>query len=189
MAYSNTTRLGLKKAVVGSNQAFETAVFNENLDDIDAGFVSLDSSFTTIDGRLDNVEASSTGNSNAIVTLQGRVTAAEGDIDSLQASVAALGAGTSVRTVSGTTDTLVTGDRNNIVVYTSTADVAVTVPNVLTPGQRIDIVQDGDGKVTLNAGSGVAIYGVGVKTSTRFAGATILCVASGSYRLIGNIVP
>lgn len=64
MAYTNTTRLGLKKAVIGSNQAFETQVFNDNLDDIDAEFVA-------VDGRLD---------------------AAEGDIGSLGAQVSAVAA-------------------------------------------------------------------------------------------------
>lgn len=42
MAYEATTNLGLQKAVPGSNQAFETAVFNENWDAID-GVFPLDS--------------------------------------------------------------------------------------------------------------------------------------------------
>lgn len=63
MSYSVTTRLGLKKAVVGSNQAFETSVFNDNLDAVDAEFVAVDGrldtaegSLTSLDGRLDVVE-------------------------------------------------------------------------------------------------------------------------------------
>lgn len=36
MSYTTTTHLGLSKAVVGSNQAFETSVFNANLDLLDA---------------------------------------------------------------------------------------------------------------------------------------------------------
>lgn len=50
MAYTETSKLGLKKAVPNSNQPFQTTVFNENLDAIDAEFVA-------VDGRLDAVEA------------------------------------------------------------------------------------------------------------------------------------
>lgn len=63
MSYSTTARLGLKKAVVGSNQPFETSVFNDNLDAVDAEFVVVDgrldvaeTSLTSLDGRLDVVE-------------------------------------------------------------------------------------------------------------------------------------
>lgn len=50
MAYTTTTRLGLQKAVANTNQAFETSVFNSNLDLIDAEAVA-------VDARLDAVEA------------------------------------------------------------------------------------------------------------------------------------
>jgi hypothetical protein len=49
MSYTDTTFLGLKKADKGSNQPFETDVFNANWNAIDAGVSSLD-------GRLDVVE-------------------------------------------------------------------------------------------------------------------------------------
>ena len=70
MSYSTTTRLGLKKAVVGSNQAFETAIFNDNLDKTDAEFVA-------VDGRLDVVEAAAT-------SLDGRLDVAEPKITALE---------------------------------------------------------------------------------------------------------
>lgn len=38
MAYEATTNLGLQKAVPGSNQAFETSVFNDNWDAVDGVF-------------------------------------------------------------------------------------------------------------------------------------------------------
>lgn len=38
MAYSQTTNLDLDKAVVGTNQAFETDVINDNWDKVDAAF-------------------------------------------------------------------------------------------------------------------------------------------------------
>ena len=38
MAYTQTTNLGLDKAVVGTNQAFETTKVNSNWDKIDGAF-------------------------------------------------------------------------------------------------------------------------------------------------------
>lgn len=70
MSYTTTTRLGLKKAVVGSNQAFETAVFNENLDKIDAEFVADDS-------RLDAVEALNVTQTSRLNVVEPKVTALE----------------------------------------------------------------------------------------------------------------
>ena len=70
MSYSTTTRLGLKKAVVGSNQAFETAVFNENLDKTDAEFVA-------VDGRLDSVEAAATSLDGRLDVVEPKVSALE----------------------------------------------------------------------------------------------------------------
>ena len=50
MSYTDSTFLGLKKADVGSNQPFETAVFNSNWDAVDSGV-------STLDGRVDAIEA------------------------------------------------------------------------------------------------------------------------------------
>jgi hypothetical protein len=50
MAYSSTTKLGLQKAVPNTNQAFETSVFNDNWDAVDAEAVA-------VDARLDLIEA------------------------------------------------------------------------------------------------------------------------------------
>ena len=71
MSYSTTSRLTLKKAVSGTNQPFETAVFNENWDKIDAEAVAAD-------GRLDTLEAANTTNTASISSLTTRVTAVEG---------------------------------------------------------------------------------------------------------------
>ena len=70
MSYSTTTRLGLKKAVAGSNQPFETAIFNENLDKTDAEFVA-------VDGRLDSVEALNVTQTGRLNVVEPKVTALE----------------------------------------------------------------------------------------------------------------
>lgn len=186
MSYTTTTRLGLQKAVIGSNQPFETSVVNANWDKVDAEAVAADV-------RLDNIEALNGTQDGRLSAAEGRLTAVEGvnatqngRLDAAEANITALGATTSVRTVSGTSDTLLTADKNNVVRYTSATAVAVTVPDVLTAGQRIDLLQDGAGQLTIT-GSGITIVGTGSKTVTQYAAATVLCIATGQYRLIGNI--
>lgn len=70
MSYTTTARLLLKKAVAGSNQAFETAVFNDNLDSVDAEFVA-------VDGRLDVVEVAATSLDGRLDVVEPKVTALE----------------------------------------------------------------------------------------------------------------
>ncbi len=57
MSYSDTTFLLLKKAVKGSNQPFETDVFNDNWDLVDSGVETVSDAVAALDTRLDAVEA------------------------------------------------------------------------------------------------------------------------------------
>lgn len=84
--------------------------------------------------------------------------------------------------------TTVAGDRWSTIRSTGSA-ITVTVANVLNVGERIDFLQDGTGQVTFAAGSGVTLnaFGSATKTAGQYAAASVLCVASGQYRLIGNI--
>ena len=77
MAYTTTTRLGLQKAVIGSNQAFETAVVNNNWDKVDAEAIAasgridaIDTLNTTQNNRLTAVEATNGTQATAITALQ-----------------------------------------------------------------------------------------------------------------------
>ena len=84
--------------------------------------------------------------------------------------------------------TIVAGDKFTTIRSTGSA-ITVTVANVLNVGDRIDFLQDGSGQVTFAAGSGVTLQSFGglLKTGGQYAGATVECVASGQYRLIGNL--
>ena len=84
--------------------------------------------------------------------------------------------------------TIVAGDKFTTIRSTGSA-ITVTVANVLNVGERIDFIQEGTGQVTFAAGSGATLQSFGslVKTSGQYAGATVICVASGQYRLIGNL--
>lgn len=83
--------------------------------------------------------------------------------------------------------TIVAGDKNEVIRSTSTA-ITITIANVLNVGERIDFIQDGTGQITF-AASGVTLssYQSKLKTAGQYAGATVICVASGQYRLIGNL--
>lgn len=59
----------------------------------------------------------------------------------------------SIRTISGTTDTLAATDCGNSVEYTSASAVTVTVPNSLPIGCQVALAQYGAGKVSTTAGA------------------------------------
>lgn len=90
MSYTTTTRLALQKAVVGSNQPFETAVVNSNWDKVDAEAVAADA-------RLDSVEALNVTQDNRLTAVEGvndtqnsRLTAVEGVNTTQTSNISAL---------------------------------------------------------------------------------------------------
>lgn len=83
---------------------------------------------------------------------------------------------------------IVAGDAYKLIRSTGSA-ITITIDNVLTVGQRIDFAQFGSGQVTFAAGSGVTLNSAdgNLKTAKQYAGATVECVASGVYWLVGNL--
>lgn len=84
--------------------------------------------------------------------------------------------------------TIQSTDASKLIVSTGSA-ITVTIANVLTTGQRIDFLQDGTGQITFAAGSGVTLQSKGskLKTAAQKSAASIICIASGQYRLIGDL--
>ena len=78
---------------------------------------------------------------------------------------------------------------------TSSSAITVTIPDVLTIGNRIDIIRDGAGTVTIAAGTGVTSWaGAGTagtavtfKIDQQYNAATVIEVAANTYRVIGKI--
>lgn len=70
------------------------------------------------------------------------------------------------------------------------AAITVTVDNVLAVGQRIDFIQDGTGQITFTPGAGVTLNSKSNnrRTASQYSGVTLICVASGQYRLVGDLV-
>ena len=82
----------------------------------------------------------------------------------------------------------VAGDAGNTINSTGSA-ITITIDNNLSAAQRIDFVQTGAGQITFAAGSGVTLNSKGakLKTAGQYSAATVLCLASGSYLLVGDL--
>jgi hypothetical protein len=93
-----------------------------------------------------------------------------------------------INTVS-TTYSIQASDANKIINSTGGSGYTITVPNVLTPGQWVDVVQYGAGQITF-VGSGVTLVSAGTKFKTNmlYSTATIICVSAGVYVLAGDLV-
>jgi len=94
-------------------------------------------------------------------------------------------AGVSAKTANYTT---VSSDAGSTINSTGSA-ITVTISNTLSAGQRIDFVQTGSGQITFAAGSGVTLNSKDSKLKTlgQYSAATVLCLASGSYLLVGDL--
>jgi hypothetical protein len=83
---------------------------------------------------------------------------------------------------------IIAADKNSFIRSTGSA-ISVTINNVLSAGESVQFIQAGSGQITFVAGSGVNLYSADslVKTAKQYAGATVVCAASGVYYLIGNL--
>jgi hypothetical protein len=93
----------------------------------------------------------------------------------------------------GTTYTLVAGNLNQLVTLNNSSAITVTVPpSVFSAGDQIHCQQIGTGQVTFSQGSGVTITSTGATASapklrSRYSACTIICTASNTFTIIGDI--
>lgn len=81
------------------------------------------------------------------------------------------------------------------IVANGTAAYTITIPDILSTWQRIDIIRDSSGTVSIAAGTGVTTWaGAGTagtattfKISSQYGGASVEKVGANSYRVIGGI--
>jgi len=90
----------------------------------------------------------------------------------------------------GTTSayTLVAGDANRVVTFSATT--TVTIPaSVFSVGDQINILQTGSGQITI-AGPSVTLRSESsrLKTRAQYAMATVICIASNEFVVLGNVV-
>jgi hypothetical protein len=92
------------------------------------------------------------------------------------------------------TYTLGTADRYRTLRFTAASAVTITVGTATSfiAGERVDILQDGAGTVTISrdgtattlAGRGTA--GTAYRIGQRYDAVSVVCVGTNSYRIIGN---
>ena len=79
---------------------------------------------------------------------------------------------------------------------TASSAITLTFPDLYSIGDRVDVIQDGAGTVSIAAGTGVTSWaGAGTagtaltfKIEEQYTAATIFKVADNSYRVIGRVV-
>jgi hypothetical protein len=90
--------------------------------------------------------------------------------------------------------TVATDDRYKVLSFTSGSAVTVTIgtATAFQAGERIDILQDGAGTVTITRdGTAVTLAGRGTAGTAytigqQYDAVSVVCVGTNSYRIIGN---
>jgi hypothetical protein len=90
--------------------------------------------------------------------------------------------------------TVDTSDRYKTLMFTAGSAVTVSIgtATAFEPGERVDIMQDGAGTVTVSrsgtvvsfAGRGTA--GTAYRIGQRYDAVSVVCVSTNTYRIIGN---
>ena len=95
----------------------------------------------------------------------------------------------------GTSYTLAVGDASNRwVTMDNSSAITVTVPpSVYSVGDQINVQTIGTGQVTFAQGAGVTITSAGGTSSapkirSRYSSATVICVASNSFTIVGDLI-
>jgi len=88
----------------------------------------------------------------------------------------------------GTSYTLVAADAAKLVTLYNIGGITLTIPAAtFSVGQAINIQQTGAGQVTVQGDGTATFTGTGTKLRTQYSAATILCTASNTFTLIGDI--
>jgi hypothetical protein len=93
----------------------------------------------------------------------------------------------------GTSYTLVAGDLNDLVTLSNASAITLTVPpSVFSANDIINIAQIGAGQVTFAQGVGVTINSTGAtatapKCRARYSAASVICTASNTFLVVGDI--
>lgn len=86
----------------------------------------------------------------------------------------------------GSTRALTSADAGKLI--TNSGAITITVEG-LSVGQQVDFLQTNASQITFQAGSGVTLNSKGakLKTAAQYSPASVKCVASNSYVLVGDL--
>ena len=89
----------------------------------------------------------------------------------------------------GTTYTAISSDVNKLVTLSNASAITVTIPNgVFTVGQQINFLQLGAGQVTFQGdGTSTIVSNPGVKTRAQYSITSVICIATNTFLLTGDI--
>jgi len=93
----------------------------------------------------------------------------------------------------GTTYTLVVGDKDKMVQSSNAAAITITVPpSVFSATDQVHVVQTGAGQVSFAQGAGVTITSTGATSSApklraQNSSATVICTASNTFLIVGDL--
>lgn len=155
----------------------------------------------TIDGDriINNIDTATIGQSN-VTDLVSDLADITADIATNTSDIAANTSAIANPLASFVTDTntartLTSSDMGKTIRFTNASPTVVTVNEStdFTVGARVDIIADGAGELTV-AASTATIAGAETSTTSgsftigaQYSAATLLCVATDEYRLIGNV--
>ena len=85
--------------------------------------------------------------------------------------------------------TLLSSDVNKLVTVTSASNSTITIPNgVFTVGQQVNVTSLGDGLVTIDSdGTTVLRFTPGTVLRTKYSAATIICIATNTFLIVGDL--
>jgi hypothetical protein len=85
--------------------------------------------------------------------------------------------------------TLLTSDVGKLILMNKATaqDVTINESLDLSQGQRIDVIQTGAGQVTFVASGATVNATPGLKTRAQYSGATVICVGTDSYVVVGDL--
>jgi hypothetical protein len=99
----------------------------------------------------------------------------------------------SLNAQTGTTYTLVAADSGKLVTSSNASAVVITIPpSIFAAGEQINVQSIGTGLTSFVAGAGVTITSTGATSAApilraQFSAATIICTASNTFTVIGDL--
>lgn len=189
------------KVVTGTPAASPTA---PTLTQTDAGIYQIKLAEVLVDATITTIAADKVTDSRAFMATAAElaidVATNTSDIATNTADIATNATAIANPLASFVTDattarTLTSSDMGKTIRFTSGSATVVTVDasTDFTVGARVDIIADGAGELTV-AASGATVAGAETSTTTgsftvgaQYSAATLMCVATDEYRLIGSI--